>query len=311
MINPSFSLAKTVHSDKIQHRILMIPQKDDCDRGASRVARDTLKDFFRGVDRFRSRGDMDENLISKTAQSIRRAKKVVAFTGAGISVESGIPDFRGPSGLWEKYDPMEYATIEAFHANPKKVWNMLKEMAALLERSQPNPAHRALARLEEMGLLSSIITQNIDHLHQEAGSQRVIEFHGTSRNLVCILCGRFYDRRRVSLDPLPPKCACTGVLKPNFVFFGEPIPWGAQLEAKEEAGGCDVMLVIGTSAVVSPACDLPVLAKKRGATIVELNLGETQLTRYVSSWLLKGAASETLTRLLRELEETAPPAERV
>ena len=244
---------------------------------------------------------MNEDLISQTAQAIRGAQKVVAFTGAGISVESGIPDFRGPSGLWEKYDPMEYATIEAFQANPKKVWAMVKEMALLFVRSRPNPAHRALAHLEDMGRLSSIITQNIDYLHQEAGSQRVIEFHGTGRDLVCVICGRIYDRRRVKLEALPPRCACSGVLKPNFVFFGEPIPWGAHLEAKEEAGSCDVMLVIGTSAVVSPACDLPVLAKKRGALIVEVNLEETQLTRYISNWILKGAASEVMSRVVGAL----------
>ena len=177
---------------------------------------------------------MSEDLIRKTAQTFKQAKKVVAFTGAGISVESGIPDFRGPSGLWEKYDPAEYATIEAFHANPKKVWNMLKEMALLIEKSRPNPAHRALARLEEMGILRSVITQNIDYLHQEAGSKRVIEFHGSSKDLVCVLCGQYYDRRRVKFKVLPPRCSCSGVLKPNFVFFGEPIPWGAHLEAKEE-----------------------------------------------------------------------------
>jgi NAD-dependent deacetylase len=244
---------------------------------------------------------MSEELIRKTAQTIRRAKKVVAFTGAGISVESGIPDFRGPSGLWEKYDPTEYATIEAFHANPRKVWNMLKEMALLLERSRPNPAHRALARLEEMGILSSVITQNIDYLHQEAGSKRVIEFHGSSKNLVCILCGQYYDRGKVRLEVLPPRCSCSGVLKPNFVFFGEPIPWGAQLEAKEEASSCEVMLVVGTSAVVSPACDLPIIAKKSGATIVEINIEETQLTRFISDWILKGPASFVLSRIIGEL----------
>jgi len=249
---------------------------------------------------------MNEDLLQKTAEIVNRAKKVVAFTGAGISVESGIPDFRGPSGLWEKFDPMEYATIEAFQANPKKVWAMLKEMALLLDRSRPNPAHRALADLEEMGRLSSVITQNIDDLHQEAGSRRVIEFHGTGKNLVCVLCGRLYDRRRVRLEALPPRCACSGVLKPNFVFFGEPIPWGAQLEAKEEAGSCDLMLVIGTSAVVSPACDLPVLAKKRGALIVEVNLEETQLTRYISNWILKGSAGEVMSRVVGAVSGSIP-----
>jgi len=244
---------------------------------------------------------MSEDLIKRTAQAVRRAKKVVALTGAGISVESGIPDFRGPSGLWSKYDPMEYATIEAFIADPKKVWAMLQEMGELVENSKPNPAHLTLARLEEMGLLSSVVTQNIDNLHQAAGSKRVIEFHGNGKRLVCMTCNRLYDRQEVKMEPLPPRCTCNGVLKPNVVFFGEPIPWGAHMEAREEAGSCDLMLVIGTSAVVSPACDLPVIAKRGGATIVEVNLEETQLTQYISNWILKGSASFLLHSLWQEI----------
>jgi len=244
---------------------------------------------------------MDESLVKKTAMAIRRSKKVVALTGAGISVESGIPDFRGPSGLWEKFDPMEYATIEAFLANPQKVWTMLREMGELLENSKPNPAHFALAELEQMGLLSSIVTQNIDNLHQAAGSKRVIEFHGNSKKLICMACKRLYDRQEVKFSTLPPRCLCSGVLKPNVVFFGEAIPWGPHLEAREEAEGCQMMLVIGTSAVVSPACDLPLMAKRGGATIVEVNLEETQLTRYVSHWILKGSASLVLQSLLDEI----------
>ncbi len=244
---------------------------------------------------------MSEDLIKKTAQVIHRSNKVVAFTGAGISVESGIPDFRGAGGLWERYDPSEYATIEAFHANPQKVWTMLKEMGSLLEGSKPNPAHQALARLEEMGHVRSVITQNIDNLHQDAGNKRVIEFHGTHRELVCLNCGRLYDREEVRLETLPPRCRCTGVLKPNVVFFGESIPWGAHLEAQQEAKNCEVMLVIGTSAVVSPACDIPVMAKQRGATIVEMNLEETPLTRYISDWILIGPASLILPSVLEQI----------
>jgi len=244
---------------------------------------------------------VSEDLIQRTAQAIRQAKKVVALTGAGISVESGIPDFRGPSGIWSKYDPMEYATIEAFMVNPKKVWAMLREMGELVENSKPNPAHLALAKLEEMGLLSSVVTQNIDNLHQAAGSKRVIEFHGNGMKLICMTCSRLYDRQEVKIEPLPPRCSCKGVLKPNVVFFGEPIPWGAHMEAREEAGSCDLMLVIGTSAVVSPACDLPVIAKRAGATIVEVNLEETQLTRYVSNWILQGSASLILQSLLGKI----------
>ncbi len=244
---------------------------------------------------------MNEELIRRTARAIYRSNKVVGFTGAGISVESGIPDFRGAGGLWEKYDPAEYATIEAFQADPKKVWAMLKEMGNLLERSRPNPAHLALARLEDMGHVRSVITQNIDNLHQNAGSRRVIEYHGSHQKLICLTCGRVYDREEVRLETLPPLCRCSGVLKPNVVFFGEPIPWSAHLQAQEEAKDCEVMLVIGTSAVVSPACEIPVMAKRAGATIVEVNLEETQLTRHVSDWILKGSAALILQGVLDEV----------
>jgi NAD-dependent deacetylase len=244
---------------------------------------------------------LKEDLIEKTAQAISRSRKVVAFTGAGISVESGIPDFRGAGGLWEKFDPAEYATIDAFRANPKKVWAMLKEMGDLLESSRPNPAHQALAKLEEVGHLRSVITQNIDHLHQDAGNKRVIEYHGSHKNLVCMSCGRRYRKEDVKLEFLPPLCDCSGVLKPTVVFFGEPIPWGAHLQATEEARDCEVMLVIGTSAVVSPACDIPVLAKKGGATLVEVNLEETQLTHDVSDWILKGSAGRIMQSVMDQL----------
>ena len=241
---------------------------------------------------------MKEDLIQRTAQAISHSRKVVAFTGAGISVESGIPDFRGAGGLWEKFDPAEYATIDAFRANPKKVWAMLKEMGDLLESSRPNPAHQALARLEEAGHLRSVITQNIDHLHQDAGNKRVIEYHGSHKNLVSMSCGRHYRKEEVKLESLPPLCHCYGVLKPTVVFFGEPIPWDAHLQALEEARDCEVMLVIGTSAVVSPACDIPVLAKKGGATLVEVNLEETQLTHDVSDWILKGSAGRIMQSVM-------------
>lgn len=242
-----------------------------------------------------------DDLINKTAELIQRSNRVVAFTGAGISVESGIPDFRGAGGLWEKYNPSEYATIEAFHANPQKVWMMLKEMGSLLESSKPNPAHLALAELEEMGHLRSIITQNIDNLHQDAGNKRVIEFHGSHRKLVCLSCGRLYGREEVNLEVLPPRCRCTGALKPNVVFFGESIPWGAHLQAQQEAKDCEVMLVIGTSAAVFPACELPAMAKQNGATIIEVNLEETPLTRYISDWILIGSASSILQSILEQV----------
>jgi NAD-dependent deacetylase len=175
---------------------------------------------------------------------------------------------------------------------------MLMEMGNLLESSKPNPAHTALAQLEKMGHVRSVITQNIDHLHQDAGNTRVIEYHGSHKRLVCLTCGQQYAKEEVNLDALPPLCRCKGVLKPTVIFFGEPIPLGAHLQAMEEARDCEVMLVIGTSAVVSPACDIPVLAKRAGAAIVEVNLEETQLTRYVSDWILQGSASQILQSVL-------------
>ena len=244
---------------------------------------------------------MKGNLIRKTAEALCRSKRAVAFTGAGISVESGIPDFRGPTGLWKKYDPMEYATIDAFLENPGKVWNMLKEMGDLLDRAKPNPAHRALAKLEEMNLLRSVITQNIDNLHQAAGNKRVIEFHGTNQTLTCMLCGRQYSRQEINPGKIPPRCRCQGVLKPDIVFFGEGIPMDAQFAANDEARTCDFMLVIGTSAIVSPARELPLMAQRAGATVVEINIEETQLTHYISHWILKGQAGPILQSVLQEI----------
>jgi len=240
---------------------------------------------------------LEENLIQKTAQAISRSNKVVAFTGAGISVESGIPDFRGAGGLWEKFDPGEYATIEAFRADPKKVWAMLKEMGNLLESSRPNAAHLALARLERMGHVRSVITQNIDHLHQEAGNTKVIEYHGSYRKLICLRCGRQYAKEDVPLETLPPLCRCAGVLKPTVVFFGETIPSGAHLEAMEEARNCEVMLVIGTSAGVAPANQMPWVAKRNGAVVVEVNLVSSEITRHLTDVFLQGPAGRVMHQL--------------
>ena len=147
---------------------------------------------------------MDYKLIQRAAKDILHSKKTIAFTGAGISVESGIPDFRGAQGLWEKYDPEEYAHIHAFHSNPDKVWMMLKDMFTLIMEAKPNPAHIGLADLERMGYLSSVITQNVDGLHQAAGSRRVIEFHGTHRTLTCLKCSITLDGTSLKMEDLPP-----------------------------------------------------------------------------------------------------------
>jgi NAD-dependent deacetylase len=222
----------------------------------------------------------------------------VALTGAGISVESGIPAFRGSQGLWDRYDPMEYAHIDAFMADPGKVWQMLSELGSLVENAKPNPAHLALARLEKMGHLKAIITQNIDALHQQAGNQEVIEFHGNGQRLICLACGRTFTKANLDLSKLPPRCTCRGLIKPDVVFFGEPIPFEASQRAFQLSQDCDVMLVVGTSAVVAPASNLPFVAKQHGAVIVEVNLEKTHLSHTISDYVLEASASQALTAIL-------------
>lgn len=225
----------------------------------------------------------------------------VALTGAGISVDSGIPAFRGAQGMWDRYDPMEYATLGAFRRDPEKVWRMLAEMMELLRIAVPNSAHRAFAALERAGLLRSVITQNVDGLHQEAGSRNVIEFHGSSRDLLCLSCGIRCPAWEKIRDGVPPRCGCGSILKPDIVLIGERIPQAALAMAEDEAESAEVLLVAGTSAEMSPACNIPHLAKRQGALIVEINPEETVLTRSVADFHLKETAGTVLTRLQEEI----------
>ncbi|MBZ0270977.1 NAD-dependent deacylase [bacterium] len=230
------------------------------------------------------------------------ARKAVALTGAGISVDSGIPDFRSAGGLWEKFDPMEYATIHAFRRDPAKVWAMLFELGDVVRSARPNPAHEALAALEQAARLAGVITQNIDNLHQAAGSRVVIEYHGNGRRLVCLACLETFDAVEFDKDALakrPPRCShCEAILKPDVVLFGEEIPRHAATESMRLAQACDVMLVIGTSAEVFPAAELPAIAKMHGAKVVELNRETTKLSRLADATIL-GSASDTLPELAR------------
>ena len=248
--------------------------------------------------------DNKETLIKRAAQDILSAQKTIALTGAGISVESGIPDFRSAGGLWSKYDPEEYAHISAFQSNPAKVWQMIKDMMELVLGAEPNPAHIALAELEQMGLLSSVITQNVDGLHQRGGSKEVIEFHGSNQWLICLQCGYRQKAASFSLEVIPPPCPqCNAILKPDVVFFGEPIPWEAQTRSFEEARTCDLVLVVGTSAVVYPAAGIPTSAKQSGATVVEINMEPTPLTGYISDYLIQGAAGAILPKIVEEVRK--------
>jgi NAD-dependent deacetylase len=246
---------------------------------------------------------MDHKLIQRAARDILQSKKTIAFTGAGISVESGIPDFRSAGGLWEKFDPEEYANIHAFHTNPEKVWLMLKDMFSLIMEAKPNPAHIGLADLERMGYLSSVITQNVDGLHQAAGSRNVIEFHGTHRTLSCLKCSTTLDGASLKMEDLPPRCSrCSTLLKPDVVFFGEPIPWEAQVMSLKESKSCSAVLVVGTSAVVYPAASIPVTAKERGAMVIEINMEPTPLTNWISDYLILGAAGEIIPAIVEEVK---------
>lgn len=236
------------------------------------------------------------------AERLLRSRYVVALTGAGISVESGIPDFRSQGGLWSRYDPMEFGHIESFRASPGKVWQMLLEIDTMLLRAEPNPAHRALAELESRGILKAIITQNIDSLHQRAGSRNVIEFHGNSRTLRCDRCDRAFERERVSLERLPPVCSCGGALRPDFVFFGEMIPAAAYQQAAAASKKCDLMLVIGTSATVAPASLLPLMAKRAGAFLVEVNPGITGISNQVTDFSIAEPAGQALPAIVAALD---------
>jgi NAD-dependent deacetylase len=218
-----------------------------------------------------------------------------------MSVESGIPDFRGAEGLWARYDISTYGTISAFLSNPKKVWEMLEEMEDVVTKASPNAAHEALGRLERLGLLEAVITQNIDDLHQKGGSARVIEFHGNAKNLTCLWCHRRYKASEMT-HQRPPLCDCGKHLKPDVVLFGEAIPQAALDASFDIASRCEVLLVIGTSAQVVPASTIPGVAKRAGALVIEINLEPTLLTASVTDVFLKGRAGKIVPALVGKVE---------
>ncbi len=242
--------------------------------------------------------------IDQAAAALRNAKCAVAVTGAGISAESGIPTFRGEGGIWEKYSPDEFASIDAYLRDPNKVWQFWRELADLVKGCRPNAGHVALADLERMGVLRGVITQNVDNLHQAAGSTRVIEYHGNARRLVCLACHKRQDIDTNNMGESAPHCPiCTGLMKPEVVMFGEDIPRHAMFEAHALAEKCDVMIVVGTSAQVYPAAQLPFTAKSNGAFIIESNTERTEFTEAVTDAFLQGPAGETLPQLLRALAQ--------
>lgn len=219
------------------------------------------------------------DLLRRAADLIKKAEWLTAFTGAGMSVESGIPPFRGEGGIWDSYDS-RLLELSYFTANPEKCWPLIKEIFYdSFARAEPNPGHLALAAMEERELLKSLITQNIDDLHYRAGNRRVVEYHGNSRLLQCLSCRGAVEAAGVDLSRLPPLCSrCGGVLKPDFVFFGEAIPFTAMSEARFAAGRTDCMILVGTTGEVYPAAALPGVAAGNGARIIEINPSPSSYT---------------------------------
>ncbi len=231
---------------------------------------------------------------------LKNAKKIVFVTGAGISQESGIPTFRGTEGLWRKYDPMQLATINAFYDDPKLVWEWYEERRKNILQSKPNPGHFAIAELEKYKEVT-ILTQNIDGLHQRSGSTKVLELHGSIIRIKCSVCD-FNDNIPTSFDKLPPKCnSCNNILRPDVVWFGEPLPQDIWNQAISEANSCDVMIIAGTSLVVSPANTLPVYAKQNNALLVEINPEETIMSSEMDL-SLKMTSAKALPNLISIFE---------
>jgi len=240
--------------------------------------------------------------IFEASEAIRTAKYAVGFTGAGISVESGIQSFRGDSGLWNDHDPI-FVEIEYFSKKPLQSWKKIKEIFYdKFDEAQPNLAHEVLAKMEKRGFLESIITQNIDNLHQKAGSKHVYELHGTSRTLSCTECSSEFDMSFVDLNFLPPTCyICKGILKPDIVFFNEPLPHFALKKAREETQKADVLLIIGTHAEVYPANEIPVKAKENECLIIEINVQKSEFTDTITDIFLEGKATEIMGEIGKHL----------
>lgn len=245
--------------------------------------------------------------ISKAADFLKSADTAVAFTGAGISTESGVPDFRSPGGIWDRYDP-DLFTIQTFRSNPEEAWKKMLEIGREMLKSgvEPNPGHNALVDLEKMGILKAVITQNIDNLHQEAGNspEKVIELHGNLRQLECMKCGRKTGQSEDLLekeDDIPPKCIkCGSIMKPAAVFFGEQLPKQALLRAQSVSQDSDAFLVVGSSLTVHPAASLPAQAVQTGADLIIVNRDPTPLDDRAEV-VIQGDAGKVLPEIVKDI----------
>jgi len=253
-----------------------------------------------------------KDLIERAANDLVNSNYAIALTGAGISTDSGIPDFRGPKGIWttdKEAEKKAYERYELFLKDPKSYWEEVLGLQGThgafyndIKKANPNPGHFALAKLEEWGLLKYVITQNIDGLHIKAGSRNVIEYHGSVHKLRCPSCNSRFELKETSLEKLPPYCRCGGAMKYDIVHFKEPIPFDVMERAEKEALTCDLMLICGTSAVVYPFAGLPRAAKysnRSSPKIIEVNAEPTPLTdEGISDYLIPGKTGEILPRIV-------------
>jgi NAD-dependent deacetylase len=253
----------------------------------------------------------DQEAISAVADLIHNSRSLVAFTGAGISTESGIPDFRSPGGLWERYDPDEF-TYQKFLSSEKSrrlMWQLAKEFTPVLENAQPNPAHIALAQLEKIKKLVCVITQNVDYLHQKAGNSedKVIELHGTMRYIKCLKCGQRYTAQEIQAVleegiEIPECRHCDGILKHEAIAFGEAMPAQAMLKAEHASRNCDLFMVIGSSLVVYPAASMPIMAKRNRAKLVIVNRDPTDQDPF-ADYIIRGSAGEVMAAIMERLNQ--------
>ena len=256
-----------------------------------------------------------ENQIDEIVDLILTSQDIIIFTGAGVSTESGIPDFRSPGGIWEKYNPADF-TYQRFLSSEEareKYWQMSTEFYHSMKHVQPNPAHEAIAALERIGKVSSVITQNIDGLHQQAGfsPEKVIELHGTSRSVSCLSCKKKYSRdavqELVGQGVKVPRCdECGGLLKPDTISFGQAMPERETAEASRRSGECDLFIVIGSSLVVHPAASMPFIAKENGAKLVIINRDSTPYDN-LADYVIHGSAGTIMSSILQGVKSRITP----
>jgi len=238
----------------------------------------------------------------KLKKVLSSAKKIVFFTGAGISAESGIPTFRGKDGIWNKMKPEELANFNAFVRNPEIVWEWYQYRKKIVHQASPNPAHLTISELQNYFDEVTVVTQNVDNFHNRAGSKTVYELHGNIEKNYCINCGKRFDFENLIVEDKVPKCNCGGLIRPDIVWFGEYLPEEAYSLSEHAAKTCDVMFVIGTSAVVYPAANIAYIAKRSGKFLVEINIERTELSGLADISLI-GKAGEILPQILQLVKE--------